>query len=67
MYGKEGKSGKDTAQVKLALIADGTAMKIPKLVQPDSKQECLLGMNAIPKLGLQLLHSNGKPVCAEAA
>ena len=34
------------------------------LVQPRSKQECLLGMNAIPKLGLQLLRSDGTHPCA---
>ena len=34
------------------------------LVQPQSEQECLLGMNAIPKLGLQLLRLDGTHLCA---
>ncbi len=29
-------------------------------VQPDSAQECLLGMNAIPFLGLVMTRSNGE-------
>ena len=40
--------------MELSITADGKGVK---LVQPD--------MNAIPKLGIQLLRSNGKPVCEE--
>ncbi len=39
--------------------------KVTVLVQPGSDQACLVGMNAIPKLGIRLLRSNGTPVCAE--
>lgn len=42
-------------------------MKIPVLVEPVSEQDCLLGMNAIQELKIQLLRSNGEPVCAKAA
>ena len=68
LYGKDGQSDKKelyiTAQVELSLVSD---VRVPVLVQPESEQECLLGMIAIPKLGIQLLRPNGKPVCAEIA
>ena len=32
------------------------------LVQPDSEKDCLVGMNAIPKLVIQLLRANGLSV-----
>ncbi len=46
-------------------LADGVTAKVTVLVQPGSDQACLVGMNAILKLGIRLLHSNGIPVCAE--
>ena len=43
-------------------LADGVTAKVTVLVQPGSDQACLVGMNAIPKLGIRLLRSNGTPV-----
>lgn len=55
LYGKDGQSGKGelniTAQVTLSVAADGKTVNVPVFVQSDSQQSCLLGMNAIPKLG----------------
>ena len=31
-------------------------------IQPDSTQPCLLGMNALPALGLSFLNAKGKPL-----
>ena len=53
-----------TAQVELEISADGRSAKVPVLVQPGSD---LVGMNVIPKLGIQFLHANGQPICAEAS
>jgi hypothetical protein len=36
-------------------------------VQPDSEQTCLLGMNAIPELGIKLLCSNGEKFITQPA
>ena len=71
LYGKDGQSGRRelniTAQTELAFAADGKVVKVPVLIQPDSEQSCLLGMNAIPELGIQLLCPDGKPVCTASA
>ena len=71
LYGKDGQSGRRelniTAQTELAFAADGKVVKVPVLIQPDSEQSCLLGMNAIPELGVQLLCPDGKPVCTASA
>ena len=34
-------------------------MTVPVFVQLDSEQACLLGMNALPFLGIEVRHSNG--------
>ena len=65
MYGKDGQSGPEivvTAWVNLLLEADGFQVVSPVFVQPHSEQECLLGMNVVPALGLQFLNAKGKPL-----
>ena len=66
LYGKDGRDGGHelyiTAQVDLPLQADGVSVTVPVFVQPNSAQECLLGMNAAPLLGLKFLDSKGRPL-----
>ena len=64
-----GKDGEDegcelviTAQLQVTIQADGESACIPVFVQPDSKQQCLLGMNTLPALGLTILRANGEPL-----
>ena len=38
------------------------SVSVPVIVQPDTDQDCLLGINAIPLLGISILHGGGKPV-----
>ena len=37
-------------------------MTVPVFVQPDSEQACLLGMNALPLLGIEVRLSNGTQI-----
>lgn len=60
VYGKDDKIGK--TQTTLAFMADGVSTNVTIFVQPESEQDCLLSMNAIPNLGIQLLRSNGQPI-----
>ena len=53
-----------TAQVTLTLAVDGRSTTVPVLVQPDSEQECLLGSNAFPALGLSVVRANGQRLTA---
>ena len=66
MFGKDGQKGGHeltvTAQLTLSFSVDDKTTSMPSFVQPESEQECLLGMNLIPKLGIKLLHNNGEPV-----
>ena len=66
LYGKDGeKGGKElliTAQVPLLLSLGDKSVSVPAFVQPDSDQACLLGINAIPLIGISVLQSDGKPV-----
>ena len=65
MYGKDGQSGPEfvvIALVNLLLEADGFQVLSPFFVQPHGEQECLLGMNVAPALGLQFLNAKGKPL-----
>ena len=59
LYGKDGKKEKITAQVTLTFNVDDRSVSIPVFVEPDSTQACLLGMNAIPLLGISVVRSNG--------
>jgi len=66
LFGKDGQEGGHelviTAQVDLVLSADGKTVTVPVFVQPCSTQECLLGMNAVPLLGLAFLDNKGEPL-----
>ena len=69
LYGKDGqKRGKKlviTAQITLVLSLGDRSVQVPVFVQPDSEQACLLGINAIPHLGINVSHSDGKPVVTQ--
>ena len=49
-----------TAQVSFTLAVDGRSTTVPVFVQPDSKQECLLGSNVLPSLGITVTRANGE-------
>ena len=51
-----------TAQVTLQVEAGGTSVPTVFFVQPNSSQDCLIGMNAAPALGLLFLDRNGIPL-----
>ena len=58
LYGKGGeKGGKQlciTAQVSFNASLGSKYVIVPMFVQPNSEQACLLGMNVIPLLGIQV-------------
>ena len=66
LYGKDGPGGGRqltiTAQLQLTFTVDGESVNILVFVQPNSEQPCLLGMNAIPPLGITVLRRNGEPI-----
>ena len=70
LYGKDSKvPGKEfliTTETTLIICADGRSIQVPVFVQPFSKQDCLLGMNAAPSLGLQFLDSRNHPLLPRA-
>ena len=70
LYGKDGKApGKElliTAETTLIVCADGRSIQVPVFIQPFSEQDCLLGMNAAPSLGLQFLDSRNRPLLPRA-
>ena len=41
-------------------------MSVPVFVQPASEQACLLGINAIPLLGISVIQGGGKPILPSA-
>ena len=51
-----------TAQVQFTL--DGRSTTVPVFVQPDSKQECLLGSNVLPSIGITVMCASGNPLTA---
>ena len=55
-----------TAQVDLAYMLDGRSAIIPTFIQPDSEQDCLLGANALPLLGITVSRSNGDIIMADS-
>jgi hypothetical protein len=70
LYGKDGKKGGKelsiTAQLPLALSLGDKTVTVPVFVQPDSDQGCLLGINAIPQLGISVLRDEAKPMSSHS-
>ena len=64
LYGKDGKGGgwELTITAELQVTLEGDCKSICVFVQPNSEQKCLLGMNAIPSLGISVLRANGEPL-----
>ena len=66
LFGKDGQKGGSelciTAQVTLSIELKSRIVKVPVFVQPDSEQRCLLGMNVIPLLGIEVRHCDGEPI-----
>ena len=58
--GKGGHAIGVTAQVLFTLAVDGKSTAVPVFVQPDSEQECLLGSNVLPALGISVVRANGR-------
>ena len=54
-----------TAQVTVAFTINCKSVAVPELVQPNSEQACLLGLNAIPLFGIKLVDSGGKIIFPE--
>ncbi len=65
LYGKGGADGRRelviTAQVPLQFTLGDRSVSVPVFVQPDSEQTCLLGINAIPALGIDVTWNKGNP------
>ena len=66
LFGKDGRGGGRelviTAQLQIPIKADGESTVVPVFVQPESAQQCLLGMNVLPALGLTMCRANGEPL-----
>ena len=62
--GKGGHPINVTAQVQFTLAVDGRSTTVPVFVQPDSEQECLLGSNVLPSLGITVTRASGEPLTA---
>ena len=69
LFGKDGEGGGKeltiTAQIEVDIEADGECVRVPVFVQPQSGQECLLGMNVIPALGLVITRANGEALAVK--
>ena len=39
---------------------------VPVFIQPGSEQDCLLGSNALPALGISVVRANGQPLVASS-
>ena len=68
LYEKSGKEGNrellTKAEVSLMFSKDGHSVVVATFVQPDSDQDCLLGVNALPLLGISVVQSKGDTVLA---
>ena len=64
--GKGGNPIQITAQVPLTLSVDGKVTSVPVFIQPDSEQDCLLGSNVLPALGISVVRANGHPLIASS-
>ena len=57
LFGKDGHQGGKklviTAQIPLNFTLGNKSVSVPVFVQPASEQACLLGINAIPLLGIR--------------
>ena len=62
LYGKSGSTLEITAMVDLTFLADGFEVTVPVFIQRDSAQDCLLGMNTLPQLGVKVHCANGEPL-----
>lgn len=66
LYGKDGDKDKKqlyiTAKVALPITLGSMIATVPVFILPDNKQACLLGMNAIPLLGVQIHHHDGHQI-----
>ena len=67
LFGKDGADGghqlEIVAQLDVTLELDDKRVSVPVFVQPNSSQICLLGMNAIPHLGIKVTRANGEVLC----
>ena len=59
---KGGDSIPVTAQVTLRVNEDEKSTSVPAFIKPDSEQECLLGSNVLPALGISVVRANGQPL-----
>ena len=62
LKGKGGDSIPVTPQVTLRVNVDEISTSLPAFIQLDSKQECLLGSNVLPALGISVVRANGQPL-----
>ena len=66
LFGKDGPQGSPeilvTAELDLSVQAGDKVVQAPVLVQPTSEQECLIGMNVAPGLGLLFLDAQKEPL-----
>ena len=61
LYGRSGADCSEltiTAEAKLEVELDGHHVKVPVFIQPESDIPCLLGMNVLPRLGVQFLRGS---------
>ena len=69
LFGKDGEGGGReltiTAQLQVKVEADGESVFVPVFVQPQSEQDCLLGMNVLPALGLAITRANGESLISK--
>ena len=52
------------AQLDVTFELDGECVHAPVFVQPGSSQACLLGMNVIPSLGIEVTRANDESLCS---
>ena len=62
LKGKGGDSIPVTAQVTLRVNVDEKSTFVPAFIQPEGEQECLLGSNVHPALGISVVRANGQPL-----
>ena len=68
LYGRSGENSGAltiTAQTEFEFSLSGRSVKSPVFIQPESEIHCLLGMNVLPRLGLQLVQTDGSPLTVD--